>query len=306
MATIQQANDTFCVRRFLQYLRYELVQQRKLFCLGHGAVFVGLFALMMLAGRCTSSVHETTTYYDNGDSRSVQYSYSSTTDDEPSAQTCSPAETNSLFAQNDYVAMFNSWLYAVVLGFGMLVSASMAFWEMKRKSSRMQLLTLPVSTLEKFLVKIAVYVVAFTLTMTLLLIVLDFIRMGIYSLLYPGLYTQHYLSFIAMSLKSGGVDGYVGVNVTMAVLMALLSQAIYFLGGAIFSRYAFFKTFIATFVVGNVLGFVMCWGLSSIESLPEWLDGYKVWLYTTIALFVLGIIGCYVWAYHVFKRKQLV
>lgn len=285
------------------------MQKRKLFCLGHGAVFVGLFALMMLAGQCTSSVHEATTYTDNGNNSSVHFSYSSTANDvdAPMCNTSEPEVENPLFTHQDYVAINNSLFYTIVLGFGMLVSASMAFWEMKRKSSRMRLLTLPVSTLEKFLAKVAIYVVAFTLTLVVMFIVLDFIRIGIYSLLYPKLYTQHFLSFVSMMLKQGGEEYHVLALITMAILWTLLNQAIYFLGGTIFSRYAFFKTFIATLVVGNVLSIVLFYlGLPSLWSFSDSIHQSLDYIYAMNALLTVATIGCYVGAYYVFKRKQLV
>lgn len=258
-------NDIFDFVRFKNYFVHEITERKKLLLIGMAAMFFGLFGFELLVGM-------------------VGYAY---TDES---------------MHPDVLYGFFSVIYAITLSVGMLISASLSFSDFTRKTSRMNFLVLPASTLEKFITKILIYCVGFTVIMSGICFAVDALRVGLFSLIYSNVeYKFLHNSIDLISIESSAVS--------VLCSNIFFEQAIYVLGATIFTRYAFLKTFLAKFIINNMLGLLLIiFSLVISDSLRTILDYFFDNCSALIWNLIMAVvcIGIYYLSYRIVKHKQLV
>ena len=202
---------------------------------------------------------------------------------------------------NTIFFMFAFGLY----GFG-AICASLAFADMRDKSGRLALLMVPATGFEKFFARWLVYCLLFVPVFFLLFELADLTRVGVCSWLYPGsnvliapvnVFGEHFL--------------YSGISRGSFVALFFFVQSFFLLGGAVWPRNAFLKTF----AVGTALSVAYAIAFTLLMKMlaDMGLDGFWFEARRGDAMFWMLVSGCSLFgivnlliAYYRFKEWEIV
>ena len=205
------------------------------------------------------------------------------------------------------------FVYAI-LGFSIMIVASMAFRKLTSKTGRIDMMTSPSSTLEKFLANGVVYVLGFFVSFFILAQLADLTRIAV-------MHIFGFQGFIpgVINFTNLGADFTYGLGselfkgslaVTYAWCSLLATSGIYLLGSVMWPRLSLLKTFAAIYAVEFVLGVlavIFIFVFSDMESFGYWVfmhvDGIMPFLMTLMA--IQAILG---WglAWYLFKHKDVI
>lgn len=142
-----------------------------------------------------------------------------------------------------------------------IVGPSLAFRNLKSKSGRVSLFTLPASTLEKFLVNVLIYVVGFYMMYHICAQLADFTRIAVLlpfwneKLVVPG--TLNFLNLVNDTVT--GIGTSLVAAMTTALSINLLScMAMYLMGSILWPRLSLLKTFVAGQVLSIIVAGLVC------------------------------------------------
>ena len=201
-----------------------------------------------------------------------------------------------------------------ILGFSVMIVASMAFKKLTTKAGRIDMMTSPSSTLEKFLVNGVVYVLGFVVAFLILAQLADLTRIAVMHIFgfqgfIPGVinFTNLGADFI-YGLGSDLFKGPLAVTYVWCSLLA--TSGIYLLGSVMWPRLSRLKTFAAIYAVEFVLGVlavILIFVFSDMESFGMWvfmhLDGMMPFM---MAVMVIQIIVGWGLAWYLFKHKDVI
>ena len=201
-----------------------------------------------------------------------------------------------------------------ILGFSVMIVASMAFKKLTTKAGRIDMMTSPSSTLEKFLVNGVVYVLGFVVAFLILAQLADLTRIAVMHIFgfqgfIPGVinFTNLGADFI-YGLASDLFKGPLAVTYVWCSLLA--TSGIYLLGSVMWPRLSLLKTFAAIYAVEFVLGVlavILIFVFSDMESFGMWVfmhvDGIMPFL---MAVMVIQIIVGWGLAWYLFKHKDVI
>lgn len=201
-----------------------------------------------------------------------------------------------------------------ILGFSVMIVASMAFRKLTSKTGRIDMMTSPSSTLEKFLANGVVYVLGFFVSFFILAQLADLTRIAV-------MHIFGFQGFIpgVINFTNLGADFTYGLGselfkdslaVTYAWCSLLATSGIYLLGSVMWPRLSLLKTFAAIYAVEFVLGVlavIFIFVFSDMESFGYWVfmhvDGIMPFLMTLMA--IQAVLG---WglAWYLFKHKDVI
>ena len=201
-----------------------------------------------------------------------------------------------------------------ILGFSVMIVASMAFRKLTSKTGRIDMMTSPSSTLEKFLANGVVYVLGFFVSFFILAQLADLTRIAVMHIFgfqgfIPGVinFTNLGADFI-YGLASDLFKGPLAVTYVWCSLLA--TSGIYLLGSVMWPRLSLLKTFAAIYAVEFVLGVlavIFIFVFSDMESFGYWVfmhvDGIMPFLMTVM---VIQIIVGWGLAWYLFKHKDVI
>ena len=201
-----------------------------------------------------------------------------------------------------------------ILGFSVMIVASMAFKKLTTKAGRIDMMTSPSSTLEKFLVNGVVYVLGFVVAFLILAQLADLTRIAVMHIFgfqgfIPGVinFTNLGADFI-YGLASDLFKGPLAVAYVWCSLLA--TSGIYLLGSVMWPRLSLLKTFAAIYAVEFVLGVlavIFIFVFSDMESFGMWVlehaDGIMPFM---MAVMVIQIIVGWGLAWYLFKHKDVI
>ena len=137
-----------------------------------------------------------------------------------------------------------------------IVGPSLAFRNLKSKSGRVSLFTLPASTLEKFLVNVLIYVFGFFVMYHVCAQLADFTRIAVLlpfwneKLVVPG--TINFLNLVNDTVTGIGTSLVAAMTTTLSVNL-LSCMAMYLMGSILWPRLSLLKTFAA----GQILSIIV-------------------------------------------------
>lgn len=144
------------------------------------------------------------------------------------------------------------------------ISASMVFKDLASKEGRIYRLTSPASQLEKYLVGIVIYVVAFIVLLVGGIILADGVRVVLFRLFTPwGIYVKAIIPYMVEECVN---DSDAPTVYTLFALAMLFGQSLFVIGSAVWPKGAFIKTAIAIGIIGMIYAAVI--GVSS-QLVPE-------------------------------------
>lgn len=213
---------------------------------------------------------------------------------------------------NNYVPQKEGYAGLVI---SCIVTASLAFRNLKSKNGRVSLFTLPASTLEKFLVNVLIYVIGFFVMYHVCAQLADFTRIAVLlpfrsdKLVVPG--TINFLNLVNDTVTGIGTSLVAGMTTALSVNL-LSCLAMYLMGSILWPRLSLLKTFVAGQVITLIgLGNVFVAGMYYSTSGPHW-----GWLYDTFiaskSLWALSgwyiaetfVFGALAW--YLFKHKDVI
>ncbi len=201
-----------------------------------------------------------------------------------------------------------------ILGVSIMIVASMAFRKLTSKTGRIDMMTSPSSTLEKFLVNGVVYILGFFVSFLILAQLADLTRIAVMHIFgfqgfIPGVinFTNLGSDFI-FGLGSSLFNGPMAVTYAWCSLLA--TSGIYLLGSVMWPRLSLLKTFAAIYAVEfvlGVLGVIFIFAFSDMESVGMWViehrDGFMPLMMTFM---VIQLILGWGLAWYLFKRKDVI
>lgn len=187
-------------------------------------------------------------------------------------------------------------MYVMFAGmFGVAISASLTFSSLQTRASRIATLMVPASMLEKFLVRIVVYLFAFAFCFIVAVLCGEGVR-----ILFSGNNSITMFSALAeiITLK----------NSLYVIASVLTTYGFYALGSAMWPKYSFFKSFVVQIILQIILGSIM---LSYVLTHPHFMvvhnDQIEVcdsWLLIALQFaFVILFFGLAWWR---FSKTQIV
>ncbi|MBQ4367483.1 MAG: hypothetical protein II786_05320 [Muribaculaceae bacterium] len=200
-----------------------------------------------------------------------------------------------------------------IAAFVFSIMASMAFSGLKTRGSRVDLLMMPATALEKVLVQVLVYGVAGVLVFLLCAQLADLTRIGLMNLLVPSAEIPGPINFLAFPYNYAfGVSNYdarvsFGTMLTMALVA---SMATYFMGAVLMPRYTWLKMMVVMQVVDIAIFsvLILCgrWmNATWIHYITDVNHGDGIgWFFAVLA--IVQAVACAVLAYVFFKRKDVI
>ncbi|MCD8029313.1 MAG: hypothetical protein LUF85_00285 [Bacteroides sp.] len=156
------------------------------------------------------------------------------------------------------------------------VSASFTMENLKRKSNRISVFTLPATPLEKYFSRWFIHTVIFLLLFVFSFKLADYIRVLVFSLSFPSI-SVHPVSLNSIFTISG-LDCHLYNNISSVsglVIGYFFLQSCFVLGSVWWPKNAFPKTFLALFCI-LILFSVALWGIVRIFLFKETLQGVHI------------------------------
>ena len=204
----------------------------------------------------------------------------------------------------------------MVFSFGGIIVASLAFRGLKTKTGRIELLTSPSSTFEKFLVNTVIYVLGFIVAFPICAQLADLTRilillpwgefdvpgpLNFLNTIHQFAFQQEFWDFSAKAWLEVGM--YIGV---------LAAPGLYLLGSILWPRLSFLKTFAALYAVEFVVFILVMLGISmftDIQSVALWVAEHFTQGNVVMCFSLFGIIQLVIYwalAWWLWKRKDVI
>lgn len=215
------------------------------------------------------------------------------------------------------VVMLRYVFVYMVFGFAGIIIASLAFRGLKTKTGRIELLTSPSSTLEKFLVNVTIYVLGFIVAFPICAQLADLTRIAV---LWPWSAGENvpgpinYLNMLhqfAFHQEFWPHSAKAWFEACLWIGM-LASPGLYLLGSIIWPRLSFLKTFAAIYAIETVVGIVamICISVfSDMQTMALWVAehmggkglmmGFAI--FAAVQLVVYWALAWWLW-----KRKDVI
>ena len=225
---------------------------------------------------------------------------------------------NIIHGDDDFtgVIKFRYLFVYMVFSFGGIIVASLAFRGLKTKTGRIELLTSPSSTFEKFLVNTVIYVLGFIVAFPICAQLADLTRIlillpwGEFDV--PGpinfVNTIHQFAF-QQELWDHSTCAWLEVGMCVG---ALACPGLYLLGSILWPRLSFLKTFAALYAVEFVVFILAMIGISmftDIQSFALWIaehitSGDMMMCFAILAIIQLVVYWALAW--WLWKRKDVI
>lgn len=205
----------------------------------------------------------------------------------------------------------------IVFGFAGIIVASLAFRGLKTKTGRIELLTSPSSTFEKFLVNATVYVLGFIVVFPICAQLADLTRIAVLwpwggAVNVPG--PINYLNLLhqfAYQQEFWPYSTKAWFEVCLWIGM-LASPGLYLLGSVIWPRLSFLKTFAAIYAIETVVGIIVMIGISVFSDMQtvalwvaEHIDGNGIMMFFAI-MAAVQLVLYWALAWWLWKRKDVI
>lgn len=225
---------------------------------------------------------------------------------------------NIIHGDDDFtgVIMLRYTFVYIVFSFGGIIVASLAFRGLKTKTGRIELLTSPSSTFEKFLVNTVIYVLGFIVAFPICAQLADLTRIlillpwGEFDVPGPINFVNTIHQFASQE-ELWDCSTRVWLEVGMYV-GALAAPGLYLLGSILWPRLSFLKTFAALYAAEFVVFILAMIGISmftDMQSFALWIaehvtqSGMMMWfaLFGIVQLVVYWALAWWLW-----KRKDVI
>ena len=278
--TMNTVNQTFNWSRFVAALRKEVTEKERTILFATLGIYIFLSMIMILGNLVT------------------------------------PSSYMEMQLQN----YFPQKVVLTIMSFVCIVISSMAFWNLKTKTKRISFFTSPSSTLEKFLVKILIYVVGTFVVFFICTQLADLTRFAILKLFEnENLAVPSPINFATMFSNNASSSFFSGKSLShlmgLAMFLSLLGNvAIFFMGSVLWPRLSLLKTLAASYAIELMLFiitlFIVIVNFSfDMKRVGEWfvesLMDDKLTIFSIITSGILIMFG-FGAAWYLFKRKDVV
>ncbi len=203
---------------------------------------------------------------------------------------------------NSMISSFVFWFF--IFGF---ISASMTMTSMKNKTGRISTLMTPATQLEKYIVRVTIYIIGFTVIYILCCVLADLARYAFTVLLHPE-YSGLIRLFCLSDISSCNDDS----SITVMAYIFVITQSFYVLGSSIWAKNSFIKTFIALVIlnlifttVGAISFKLLLESIGKVDFDPESkYEQYEYVIKYVIPAIILVI--NYTLAYYRFKEAEII
>ena len=211
--------------------------------------------------------------------------------------------------------MMRYMIVYVIFTYAGIIFASLAFRGLKDKARRVEYLSLPSSTLEKFLVNVLIYILGFIVVFPICAQLADLTRIGI---LWPWSGGEdvpgpiNFLPTLHEFATNVGYPGGPGWFEATLWICVFASPALYFLGSIVWPKLSFLKTYAAVYLAEFVIIIVPMLIVSIFWNLKDvalWFSNNVEPPTVMIVLACLGIVQlivCSALAWWLWKRKDVV
>ena len=212
---------------------------------------------------------------------------------------------------NNYVPQKEGYAGLVI---SCIVTASLAFRNLKSKSGRVSLFTLPASTLEKFLVNVLIYAFGFFVMYHVCAQLADFTRIAVLlpfrsdKLVVPG--SINFLNLVNDTVT--GIGTSLVASMTTLLSTNLLScLAMYLMGSILWPRLSLLKTFVAGQILSAIVIIIGLAWIGLTFSNPEQAQSYyfdhmdtATWIWGGWYIVETIVFGALAW--YLFKHKDVI
>lgn len=206
---------------------------------------------------------------------------------------------------------------ATILGFVIIISASMSFKNLTTKAGRTNLFTSPSSTLEKFIINLLIYVVGIFVAFFACAQLADLTRIAALwffrgeSLIVPG--PINYLTIFNDFAARYEEMGNFGNNMGWAFFASMVSGAgMYFMGSVLWPRLSLLKTFAGLYALEFIVFIIaapLFFLFSDMETFGQWVFEVMIGGQFTKSMIIANIVIAIVTfglAWYLFKHKDVV
>lgn len=159
------------------------------------------------------------------------------------------------------------WLYFGMLGFGAFF-ASMAFGKLSNKENRLQTVTYPVSAFEQYLVRWIVYVPVFIIVYVSFAFLAEALRYGVCHSMAVSPELVRFFDIDSEAFVTINGERVLSSQIKFMAMVFIVIQSLFFLGGILWHRAAFVKTFLSGLIVALIYFFIMYYTV-------EWLTQFR-------------------------------
>lgn len=212
---------------------------------------------------------------------------------------------------NNYVPQKEGYAGLVI---SCIVTASLAFRNLKSKSGRVSLFTLPASTLEKFLVNVLIYAIGFYVMYHVCAQLADFTRIAVLlpfrsdKLVVPG--SINFLNLVNDTVT--GIGTSLVASMTTLLSTNLLScLAMYLMGSILWPRLSLLKTFVAGQILSAIVIIIGLAWIGLTFSNPVQAQSYyfdhmdtATWIWGGWYIVETIVFGALAW--YLFKHKDVI
>ncbi|MCM1348132.1 MAG: hypothetical protein NC338_01855 [Firmicutes bacterium] len=211
------------------------------------------------------------------------------------------AESSGVEKDPAWLSMFNAMIFGSYLFIS--ISASLTFSDMSSKQGRLGVITFPSRNIEKFITRCIVYIIGGTLLYIGSCLVAETVRVAFLKAIVQEPSMVHFLNFNIMFTDMLGNNG-----TTAVIYFLLLSQALFLLGGTVWPKFAFVKTFIFLSVL--VIAYAFIFYLTT-ESLGKFSQLYVAYSDSVVSLILKAVVWtvvifCYVTSFFRFKEMEII
>ncbi|MDE7345111.1 MAG: hypothetical protein K2N48_00025 [Muribaculaceae bacterium] len=194
----------------------------------------------------------------------------------------------------------SSW----ILGIGLTVLGSLTFSNFSSKMKRISALMIPASRIEKFMLRLLVYLVCGTILLVLGLL----LGFGICQIAFGAWVPTFNSVFEFFDIE------YSGYIATSIILLALLGNSIYALGSSLWPKLSWIKTWVILMViqwVGALVTMILAATHINWKDFFSFLFNFNrdnAWIlfWSIIAILALLNISCWTFAWHRFRNTQII
>ena len=206
-----------------------------------------------------------------------------------------------------------------ILTIAVAIVASFSFKKLTKKTGRIDMFTSPASTLEKFLVNVAIYVFGFIVVFFICAQLADLTRIAALWYFRDDIIVQGPINFLPILTQAYDLSPigkmYEMSQISKLLPLALLANAgMFLMGSVLWPRLSVLKTFAAIYAVETVLGILFIAvgfiiGNSNIISFLRWIPNYLEngsFIYIIGGFIIVQLLLYWGLAWYLFKRKDVI
>jgi len=283
-------NQIFDWSRFTAALRKEVVENQRQLLLIVASMFL-FFTVVMIISNVISRGLMLASYYDYAISQGVH---------------------------SAIISLF----YSVIIA----VTASLAFRNLTSKSGRVAMFTSPISTTEKFLVNLLIYVIGALVAFIVCVQLADLTRIAVLApFTSENFHVPGPINYVSALFNSYGkimhmtemLNEHVPMHVSsllkaMAIISTFLMPALYFMGSVLWPRMSLVKSFFASQIINIVVSIIMAMFfamplvLSKGDIQPDNLSFLINYTIVSSCINLVILACCWVGSWYLFKHKDVV